>query len=848
MSEKKLELYFEDPRLNMSHLGRFLVRLVFYSNFGILTALCILALTSPIKWIFWLGILLVLFIVDFIMHLGKAERSLRGQLSGKVNLLKYTAPAAFTILEYGFDRSLLLGGNFYLYVLKKLIERNDIKDGLSRMDVKLEDFGNKVDEMLEASLAQKKEYGSKTEHREILRKEIEKILVLALDQAASSGNRYITPKDIFAALSYCDSHGVLRVLEFFNIDAGDLENSLIFSNYYKSFKFLRNLPSTLDEFISFSRPYKVRHRVMNRAWTARPTPFLDQFSVDLTDYALIESIGFLVGHQQEYSRLIDIVSRQSRPNVLLVGDPGVGKGAIVKHLVYEITKDRVPSQLFDKRVIELKVTDLLIGVEQTEIQNRVNKVVNEIVSAGNIILYIPEVHNLIKMSGKVGLNAADVFFPSFNSSAFSVIATTIPKELKQMSDEQGQFIEVFETINVPDISIAEAMKLLVYKSLILEKQFKITINFNAIKQAVILSSKYFKDKSLLTSSEELLKESISNVKERGDKVLNGDDILDIAQRKISIPLRQAKELEATKLLNLESIIHEKYIDQEEAVKAVSQALREYRSGLSRKGGPIATFLFVGPTGVGKTELSKILTKIQFGSSNAMIRFDMSEYQDKQSIFKFIGSPDGSMSGNLTDAVMKNPYSLILLDEFEKAHPDILNIFLQVFDDGRLTDNFGKVADFSNTIIIATSNASSNFIKEEIERGKPMIQIRDEVKKKLTEYFKPELINRFSGIIVFKDLSKDDISAIARILLNGLAKDLMDSHGMEIKFTDEAIQKISIWGYDPVFGARPLRGVISDKIRSVLAEKILKNEIKKGGSLLISVKNEELIFESNSSNY
>jgi len=365
---------------------------------------------------------------------------------------------------------------------------------------------------------------------------------------------------------------------------------------------------------------------------------------------------------------------------------------------------------------------------------------------------------------------------------------------------------------------------------------------------VILSSKYFKGKSLLTSSEELLKESLSNVKERGEKVLNGDIILDIAQRKISIPLRQAKELEAAKLLNLENIIHQKFIDQEEAVKAVSQALREYRSGLSRRGGPIATFLFVGPTGVGKTELSKILTGIQFGSSDAMIRFDMSEYQDKQSIFKFIGSPDGTMSGNLTEAVMKKPYSLILLDEFEKAHPDILNIFLQVFDDGRLTDNFGKVADFSNTIIIATSNAASNYIKEEIELGKPMSQIRDEVKKKLTEYFKPELINRFSGIVVFKELSRDNISAVARILLNGLAKDLMDSHSMEIKFTDEAIKKISVWGYDPVFGARPLRGVISEKVRSILAEKILKNEIQKGGSLLISVKDEELVFESGKINY
>jgi len=836
-----LELYFNDSRLKMTHFGRFLVRLVFYSNYGILFAAIVLALASPIKWVFWVGVLLFLFLADFMLHSGKADRSLRGKLTGKINLAKYTAPASFTILEYGFDRSMLLGGNFYLYILKKLAERKDIQEGLKRMDVNLEEFGNKIEDMLKASLDQKKDYGSKSERREGLRKEIEKILILALRQAELSGGRYITPRDIFAALSYCDSHAIQRTLEFFNIDPGDLENSLIFSAYYSSLGLLGRLPATLDEFISFKRPYKVRHRVMNRAWTARPTPFLDKYSDDLTDYAQIESIGFLIGHDKEYSRLVDVISRPGRPNALLVGDPGAGKETIMKHLAYEITKDQVPPELFDKRVVKLRITDLMTGIDLGEIQARTNKIINEVIAAGNIILYIPEVHNLLKISGKVGLNAADIFLPSFNSSAFSVITTTFPREFKQMQEDQGTFIEAFEKINVPDISPAEAMRLLVYKSLILERQFRIKINFNAIKQAVLLASKYFKDKSILTSSEELLKEALSNSKEREDKVLNGDDVIDIAQRKVSIPLRQAKEAEASKLLNLEQIIHQKYIDQEEAVKAVARALREYRSGLSRKGGPIATFLFVGPTGVGKTELSKLLAGIQFGSKEAMIRFDMSEYQDKQSIFRFIGSPDGAMSGNLTDAVMKKPYSLILLDEFEKAHPDILNIFLQVFDDGRLTDNFGKVADFTNTIIIATSNAHSTFIKEGIEKGEKMSQLSDELKKKLTDYFKPELINRFSGIIVFKALSQEDIKAVAKILLKDLADDLGASHGMNMEFSDDAVKKISEWGYDPAFGARPLRGVISEKVRSVLAEKILKNEIQKGSNLSVSIKDEELVF-------
>ena len=294
-------------------------------------------------------------------------------------------------------------------------------------------------------------------------------------------------------------------------------------------------------------------------------------------------------------------------------------------------------------------------------------------------------------------------------------------------------------------------------------------------------------------------------------------------------------------MNLESLIHERLIDQEEAVKAVSRALREYRSGLSRKGGPIASFLFVGPTGVGKTELSKILANIQFGSKDAMIRFDMSEYQEKQSISRFIGSPDGSTSGALTDAVIQKPYSLVLLDEFEKAHPDILNLFLQVFDDGRLSDNTGRIADFQNTIIIATSNANSNFIKESIDAGKTIAEISDVLKKKLTEYFRPELINRFSGIILFKNLSQSDIISVAGLLLKELADDLKENQNIYISFSTEAVEKIAEWGYDPAFGARPLRGVISEKIRSVLAEMILKDEIIRGKSININLKGEDLEF-------
>jgi len=581
---------------------------------------------------------------------------------------------------------------------------------------------------------------------------------------------------------------------------------------------------------------------MNRAWSARPTPVLDQYSEDLTDYARLEEVGFLIGHEQEYDRMLDVLSRPTKPNVMLIGDPGSGKETLVNHLAYKITKDEVPAELFDKRLVLLRVGGLMAGAGAGgEVQGRVAKIIEEIVQAGNIILYIPDIHNLVKTSGRTGINAADVFLPAFSSSAFSVIGATHPKEYKQTLEQQMDFAKVFENINIKEISIEDAMRLLVYVSIILERQFRIKITFGAIKQSVFLASKYFREKLLPSSAEDLLKEALSDAKDKGDKILNIDDVIDIAQRRVNIPLRQAKEQEAEKLLHMEDLIHQRLVDQEEAVKAVSRALREYRSGLSRKGGPIATFLFVGPTGVGKTELSKILANIQFGSKDAMIRFDMSEYQDKQSIFRFIGSPDGSMSGALTDAVLQKPYSLVLLDEFEKAHPDILNLFLQVFDDGRLTDNMGRVADFQNTIIIATSNAHSNFIKEALESGKNMPEVSDELKKKLTGYFRPELINRFSGVIVFKSLSREDTVAVARILLKDLADDVNANQGIHLEFSEEAVRKISELGYDPVFGARPLRGVISEKVRSVLAEKILKGEISRGGNARVELENDNLNF-------
>lgn len=846
---KLQDLYFDDPRLKMSVGGRLLVRLISYVAYGILAAVTILFLIGDVSSLRYLGGLFGLFLLERLIYFKKAEKSLARLPAGRVNTAEFLSPASFSILEWALDRSTLAKGNLYLYAVSKLIRRDEIREGLLRMDIKPQDLTAQVDDYLGKSLPVKKE---KIE----LLKQIEKLVLAAFAHALKTGNYQIEPKDIFSGLSATGDETISKILRLFDVDENDLENALIFSRFKSAFSGLKKMPASLAGLIG--APYKARHRVMNRAWTARPTPFLDQFAEDITDSARLEKVGFLIGHEQEYDRLVDVLSRPGRPNALLVGEPGSGKSTLTAHLAFQIIKDRVPKPLFDHRLVKLEIGSLVAGAAEGEIQERIKKILDEIYRAGNIILYIPDIHNLLKTASGRGVSAADVLLPAIKGSAFSVIGATYPREYKEYIEPNSDFASIFELIKVQEISETEAVKFLVYASLLLEKQYKIIISFAALKETVSLSRKYFRDKLLPASAEDLLKETLADAVGNKKKVLTADNIIAVAEKKVNVPIHKAGKAEAEKLLNLEELIHQRLIDQEEAVKAVSRSLREYRSGLSRKGGPIANFLFVGPTGVGKTELSKILAKIQFGSSEMMVRFDMSEYQDKSTVNRLLE--------NVTNSIREKPYSLVLLDEFEKAHPDILNLFLQVFDDGRLTDSLGRTVDFQNTIIIATSNAHSEFIKTEIEHAKSappppaggfgnanaptriddlevMSKISEQLKKKLTDYFKPELLNRFSNIIVFKPLSPEDIFAISRIQLADLAATLSESNGVDLQFDETAIREIARLGYDPVFGARPLRNVISEKLRGPLAEKILRGEITRGSVVKALSDNGNIIFKS-----
>lgn len=814
--------------------GRLVVRVFSYVGYLLLiAAAATFTFIVLIGWVRSVGIFLALFLIDRAVHLGEADCPLSElPKSGRVNLAGCLRPKTFAVIEKAFDRSLLTKQNLFLEIIRQLLGFSEVEEGLRRLDVSPDEFRQKTEEFLaESSKDENKHPASKSEYLS----GIGSLIAAAFGQATDSGHKFIELSDLFSAMPQMEDSSVKRLFNIFGVDEGDLERALIFGSISKT---SGRVPGTLGGFVL--GPTRLRHRIMNRAWTSRPTPTLDKYSTDFTDLARQSRVGFLIGHDAEYERLVQTLARPINPNVILVGEAGIGKEVLVTHLAFKLTKDEVPKSLFDKRLVSLELNNLVAGAPPEELNDRLKKIVDEILIAGNVILYIPDIHNLVRTSGTAYISAADALMPVIMNNSFPVVGATYPREFKQLIEPRSDFAGAFEVVRVNEISEADAEKVLSYDSLILERQFKVKISFGAVKKAVMLAKKYFRNKFLPSSAEELLKSALVAAHERGEKYLGPDRVVSVAEEKVNIPIHEAGEEEAKKLLNLEDVIHERLIDQDEAVKAVSNALREYRSGLSRPGGPIANFLFVGPTGVGKTELAKILSKVQFGSEKSMVRFDMTEYQDKLSFYRFIGSPDGTTTGALTDAILQKPYSLILLDEFEKAFPDILNLFLQVFDDGRLTDNLGRTVDFQNTIIIATSNAHSDIINDALNQGQSMTDIAEYLKRKLTDVFKPELLNRFSRIVVFKNLEPADLEKIVTLNLQDVAAAVAEQ-GIKMEFDPALVKQFVKLGYDPAFGARPLRRVIDEKLRAPLASKLLEKEIVKGGRVKIGLRGEEVEF-------
>ncbi len=645
------------------------------------------------------------------------------------------------------------------------------------------------------------------------------------------------------------------------------------------------------------------------------TPTLDKFSRDLTSLAKQGKIDPVIGRSDEVTRVIQILSRRRKNNPVLIGEPGVGKTAIAEGLAQRIATGNVPDLLKDKQVKELDIGSLVAGSKfRGEFEERAKKLIEEITkSSGNIILFIDELHTIVGSGAQEGqMDLSNMLKPALARGELQTIGATTLSEYKKYIEKDAALERRFQPVLVDEPTVEQTIEILRGIRDRYEAHHRIKIADDSLVSAAELSDRYIKDRFLPdkaidiideaaskvkieTSSEpellrqkkqevskleteresltranehekaanlkveiEKLKKEIEPLEEQwmkqkgtGTPTVQIEDVADVISKITGVPVSQLKQTEKDKLLHLEENLHERVVGQEEAVTAVSEAVRRARVGLKDPTRPIASFIFLGPTGVGKTELAKALSELVFGDEDNMIRLDMSEYMEKHTVSRLIGSPPGYVGfeegGQLTEAVRRKPYSVILLDEIEKAHTDIFNVLLQILDDGRVTDAKGRTVDFKNTIIIATSNIGSDTILEEVKEGvteensERWEELRESVLSQMKSRFRPEFINRVDEIILFHPLGKVNLRNIAKLMLMK-TEQLLSAQGLHLESSDEVLDLIIERGYHPEFGARPMKRVIQKEIESPLSKDLLEGNFKKGDTVVIkTTKNETFEF-------
>ena len=645
------------------------------------------------------------------------------------------------------------------------------------------------------------------------------------------------------------------------------------------------------------------------------TPTLDQFARDLTKAALVGELDPVIGRTKEIERIVQILSRRTKNNPVLIGEPGVGKSAIVEGLAQLIVEGNIPEILRNKRVVSLDLASMLAGAKyRGEFEERLKNAMAEIQKAGNVVLFIDELHTIVGAGASEGaIDAANILKPLLARGEMQCVGATTLNEYHKYIEKDAALERRFQPVTVGEPSKEESVAILMGLRDRYEAHHRVQITDEAIEAAVNLSDRYISDRFLPDKAIDLIDEAASRVRikaftappdmkeqearlealnketeeavahedfekaahlrdqkkqlnnemaERRNKweqrrnsqieIVGEEEVAQIVSAWTGIPVSRMTEDEAIRLVKLEEILHNRVVGQNEAVKAVARAVRRARAGLKDPNRPIGSFIFLGPTGVGKTELCKALGEALFGDENSMIRIDMSEYMEKFSVSRMIGSPPGYVGyeegGQLTEKVRRKPYAVILFDEVEKAHPDVFNILLQILEDGRLTDGQGRVVDFKNTVVVMTSNAGAHELKRQRslgfgssaddEKGYEMMKdnIMDEVKKT----FRPEFLNRVDEIIVFHALEQQEIDAIAKLMMEGV-KERLRERGIELEVEDEALRVISKSGYDLQYGARPLRRAIQRMVEDSLSEEILLGHIKLGDRVRAYSENGELKF-------
>ena len=659
---------------------------------------------------------------------------------------------------------------------------------------------------------------------------------------------------IFESLKIAEKKNHLRI-ETEDIIAGLAKHDLIFKrilidNNLKA-QDIENLSwwlGDLEEKIKENKRFwewknLVKKGSLGKEWTAGYTLTLDRFSTDLSELVRKRGLPEIIGHQKEISAMERILSRREINNVLIVGESGSGRKSMIHALAKKSVLGESSAEVNYKRIIQLDLTNLLAQISSfEEVEVTLDNIFREVILAGNVVLVIDEFHNFISGGFRPGvIDISGVLAPYLAYPAFQIVAITTFEGLHKNIEQNPSLLSLFEKVEVAEISERETLMLLQNLSLILEQKYKKFVSYQSLRDIIVYCSKYLPAIPFPEKAMDLLDEVMVYLFQTAikDKVLLPEHIAYLVSEKTQIPVGEIEKEERQVLLNLENLIHERIINQEEAVKEVAASLRRARAEVATRSGPMGTFLFLGPTGVGKTETAKALAEIYFGSEDRMIRLDMSEFQSAADIPQLLGAP--GEEGLLTTQVRKRPFSLILLDEIEKAHAHVLNLFLQILDEGHVTDGLGRKVDFKNSIIIATSNAGYQIILEALREKTEWFKVKQKLLDRLFEegIFRPEFINRFDATVVFRPLSKENLLAIADLMLKKLKKNLKEKE-IDFVITEPLKERIAELGYDPTFGARQMRRVIQDKIENVLAQAILSGQIKRGGRAKIDPDSFKLI--------
>ena len=617
-----------------------------------------------------------------------------------------------------------------------------------------------------------------------------------------------------------------KILVANNLKAADIENLV---------EWRGQLQEKIEERKKFWEEKNLRKLgSLAKQWTAGYTITLDKFSIDLNEEVKRRGFPEVIGHQKEIEQMERILARSEINNVLIVGEPGSGRRSMVYDLTKKAALGESLTEINYKRVLQLDLPSLLAqtgGAEEAE--TILDTIFKETILAGNIILVIDDFHNFVGGVMRPGaINISGVIAKYLYLPEFQIVAITTFEGLHESIEQNASLVNLFEKVEVSEVSEKETLTLLEKLTLVLEyKHRKLFISYPALSSIITLSAKYLPSVPFPEKAMDLLDEVVVHVLQIKDKVVRPEHVARVVRDKTQIPVGEIEAKEREVLLNLEAAIHKRIVNQEEAVKEVSTALRRARTEVTVRKGPMGAFLFLGPTGVGKTETSKALAEIYFGSEERMIRLDMSEFQNVGDIPRLIGAV--GQEGLLTTPVRESPFSLILLDELEKAHPNVLNLFLQVFDEGHLTDGSGRKVDFKNAIIIATSNAGYQVILEALKQNMEWSGVKSKMLDHLFAegVFRPEFINRFDAMVIFKPLSKENLLEIAELLLRKLKKNLLEK-GIDLIITEPLKEKIVELGYNPVFGAREMRRVIQDKVENVLASAILSRRLTRGSRVQI----------------